>query len=199
MSTDAGRLGGWGRLLGKSLLMPAVASPLLKAPTTPPSGRVLTAQACSWVGDIALVGRSRPPFLLGLGSFLAAHLAYISAYRQRSSTPVLATAGRRRLLVAGTAASVAMAAVAGRKDPVVAVPVAAYGVALASMVATAAAVDADRGRSRVLGGACLFLVSDTLIGVRRFLADDRGRALEAAIMTTYATGQWLICDGMRRG
>jgi uncharacterized membrane protein YhhN len=198
MTARASGTRGWARLLGKSLLMPAVASPLSRA-SAAPRGRVLTAQACSWVGDIALVGRGRAPFLVGLGSFLAAHLAYISAYRQRSSAPVLASGGRRRLILAGTAASLGMAIVARRRDRALTVPVAAYGVALVAMVATAAAIDADRGRARVLSGAWLFLVSDSLIGVRRFLADDEGRALEAAIMTSYATGQWLISDGMRRG
>jgi len=189
----------WGRLLGKPLLMPAlVAGPLLRKQPAP-GGRLLAAQTCSWIGDIALIGRSRLPFLLGLVSFLCGHVAYVSAYRERSSVPVLASSGRRQILLAGTTASVAMAAAAGRNDPALAGPVAAYGITLAAMVASAAAVDADRGRGRVLGGASLFLVSDSLIGVRRFLTRDRGHGLEVAIAATYAAGQWLIGDGMRRG
>lgn len=157
----------WGRRLGKPLLMPAlVAGPMVRSGQMAPERRVLAAQTCSWIGDVALLGRSRLPFLLGLTSFLCSHVAYVSAYRDRSSVPVLATPGRRRFLLAGTAASVAMAAAAGRKDRALAVPVAAYGITLAGMVTSAAAVDADRGRRRVLSGASLFLVSDSLIGVR---------------------------------
>lgn len=73
---------------------------------------------------------------------------------------------------------------------------AAYGATLTAMVATAAAIDPNRGRGRILAGASLFLVSDTLIGVRRFLTDDRSPSLQAAVMATYTAGQWCICDGM---
>jgi uncharacterized membrane protein YhhN len=197
--TDARARWSAARLAGRVLLMPAVAAPALRSRRQTCLGRVTTAQACSWVGDIALLGRSRGPFLTGVTAFLLAHVAYISAFRARSSQRVLATRGRRRLLAAGATTATAMALAAARKDRALAAPVAGYGVALSAMVAAAAAVDPARGRSEVLRGASLFLVSDALIGVRKFLADDRGRGLEAAIATTYATGQWLIARGLRGG
>ena len=91
-----------------------------------------------------------------------------------------------------------MAVVAAREDRVLALPVAAYGATLTTMVAAAAAVDTDRGRGRLVAGASLFLLSDTLIGVRRFLLGDRTEALETAVMASYAVGQWCISDGMLR-
>lgn len=194
MPLDIERAWRVGRLVGKPLLMPTVV--VLARPRGPRSPSVRTAQVCSWVGDVALIGRSRTPFLVGLSSFLLAHLAYVAAYRERSSVPLLATRGRRRLLLAGTAASGGMALAASRRDRALAAPVAAYGVTLAGMVTAAAAVDADRGRGRLLAGAGLFLVSDTLIGVGRFLTDRHPRALEAAVLTTYAGGQWLIASGL---
>ena len=75
---------------------------------------------------------------------------------------------------------------------------AGYGVTLATMVTAAAAVDADRGRDRLLTGAALFLVSDTLLGVRRFVLPGRAEGLDSAVVATYAAAQWCLADGMRR-
>ncbi|NPC98391.1 lysoplasmalogenase [Nocardioides sp. zg-DK7169] len=187
------------RTVGKALLMPSLAVRLLRSPRSPGSGTVLLAQAFSYAGDLALNGRTRGRFLAGLSSFLLAHLAYIAAFRRRSSVPVLADPGRRRFVVAGGTLSTAMALAAARTDRTLAAPVAVYSLTLTAMVASAAAVDHDQGRDRLLTGASLFLVSDTLIGVRKFLAGDRGRLLEAGVLTTYAAAQWCIVEGMRAG
>src|SRR4051794_8059233 len=156
-------------MAGKPLLMPALAARFVRAPRAPGFRRVLAAQTLSWGGDLALMGEGRRPFLAGLSSFLAAHVAYVSAYRSRSSAPVLGTPGRRGIVLAGTLLASGMGLAAAREDRALALPVAAYGATLATMVAAAAAVDADQGRGRVLAGAALFLLSDALIGVRMFL------------------------------
>ncbi|WP_166140600.1 lysoplasmalogenase [Nocardioides ochotonae] len=187
------------RKVAKGLLMPTLATRLLRSPRGPGSSAALVAQAFSWGGDLALNGRSRGRFLAGLSSFLVAHVAYIAAFRSRSSTPVLASAGRRRFLVTGAALSTAMGAAAARTDRSLAAPVVVYATTLSVMVASAAAVDSDRGRQQLLTGASLFLVSDTLIGVRKFLAGERGTLLEAGVLTTYAAAQWCIVEGMRAG
>lgn len=179
------------RVVTKPLLMPA-----LTARGGP--GPVVVAQACSWAGDVALMREGRRPFLAGLCSFLAAHLAYVVAFRRRSSVPLLGSPGRRRVLAAGTLAAAGMAAAAAREDRAVALPVAAYGSTLAAMVAAAAAIDPERGRSRVLAGASLFLLSDTLLGARTFLLGDRTPVVDGAVMATYTSAQWLIADGMAR-
>ena len=91
-----------------------------------------------------------------------------------------------------------MALAAGREDRGVALPVAGYGITLATMVAAAAAVDPDRGRAPLLAGASLFLVSDTLLGVRRFVLPDRAEGLDTAVVATYVAAQWCLVEGMRR-
>lgn len=184
------------RLVTKPLLMPALAARFVSGPGASGTAGVVAAQGFSWGGDVALLGGSRRTFLTGLGSFLAAHVAYVSAYRRRSSAPVLATPGRRRFLAAGTVAASGMALAAGRVDRTMVAPVAAYGVALTTMVTAAAAIDRDRGRNQVLAGAALFFVSDTMIGARAFLTGDRMPGLDAAVMATYTAGQWLISEGM---
>ena len=41
---------------------------------------VRIAQGFSWLGDVALLGSTQRRFLLGLGSFAAAHVGYIAAF-----------------------------------------------------------------------------------------------------------------------
>ncbi|ABL82190.1 MULTISPECIES: lysoplasmalogenase [unclassified Nocardioides] len=186
------------RLLTKPLLMPALLSRSLPVPG---DRRLAAAQGFSWGGDLALIGKSRTSFLAGVGLFLAAHLCYLGAFRARSSVPVLATPGRRRFLALAGASAGGMALAAAREDRVLALPVATYSGALAAMVATAAAIDPDRGRDQVLGGAALFLASDTVLGLRTFLLGEESaasRALESVVMATYTAGQWCIGEGMRR-
>jgi uncharacterized membrane protein YhhN len=187
------------RILCRAVFMPSLVARTFGVPWAAGSGQLVAAQTLSWAVDLALMRRDRAPFLVGLGSFLVAHVAYVSAYRCRSSQRLLAAPSRRRLVAGGSLVGAAMAVAAAREDPVVAVPVAAYGATLATMVAAATAVDRDHGRGRLVAGASLFLISDTLIGVRRFLLRDRTDTLETAVMATYAAGQWCISDGMLRG
>jgi uncharacterized membrane protein YhhN len=92
-----------------------------------------------------------------------------------------------------------MAAAAGRRERALAGPVAAYGLALGSMVTAAAAVDRDRGRSEILAGAVTFMVSDTVLGLRNFVLEHPDDRVEGVVMATYTAAQWLIADGLARG
>jgi len=186
------------RRFTKPLLMPLLAT-RTAATGTPGASRTLAAQAFSWGGDVALLGEGRGAFLTGLGSFLGAHVAYVSALRSRSTAPLLATAGRRRLFAAGALLAAGMGAAAARKDRAFALPVAGYGVTLVAMVTAAAAVDADRGRGEVVTGAALFLASDSLLGIGKFLLHERRPALEAAVMATYTAAQWCLAEGLAAG
>jgi uncharacterized membrane protein YhhN len=184
------------RFITKPLLMPTLATRTL---STSPRRGLLAAQAFSWGGDLSLMGRSRTSFLTGVGFFSGAHVSYISAFRSRSSTAVLDTPGRRRFLTVGGLLAVGMGLAAAREDRALAVPVAAYGVTLASMVAAAAAVDGDR--TEVLSGAALFLASDALLGIRTFLVGEERRgsaALESVVMATYTAAQWRLGEGLGR-
>ena len=63
------------RYVTKPALMPVLATATRQAG----GGRALTAaQALSWGGDVALLGRGPRAFQGGLGSFLGAHLAYVA-------------------------------------------------------------------------------------------------------------------------
>lgn len=188
------------RVVTKPLLMPSLAT---RSGLDPWRRQLLAAQAFSWGGDLALMGRSRASFLAGVGLFSGAHLSYIAAFRQRSTTPIAGTPGRRRFLALGGALACGMGAAAAREDRALAVPVTAYAVLLATMVAAAAAIDRTRDgeRREVLGGAALFLASDSLLGARKFLVGEErpgSAALEGLVMATYTAAQWRLGEGLAR-
>ncbi len=87
---------------------------------------------------------------------------------------------------------------AGRTDRDLVAPVAAYSTALAAMFAAASRLDpalSPRARRTVQAGAALFLVSDTLLALQKFVLRRPVPALETAVMATYTAGQGLIAAG----
>ncbi len=191
------------RRVTKPLLMP-----VLHLATRPRARRravaraTAVAQLLSWAGDLALLGEGRTPFLAGVGSFAGAHVGYVAAFRSvrdpaaswREPGPV-AAAGTWVLLAP------ALAAAAGRDDPELRLPVAGYAGIICTMVAASTVLDRHlprRTRGEIVAGTALFLLSDSLIGVQRFLRRAPSPLLEGAVMATYTAGQWCIADGLRR-
>jgi uncharacterized membrane protein YhhN len=158
-------------------------------------GWVLAALCLGWLGDLALVSARRLWFLLGLGSFLLSHLAYIGAFATvRPNALVAILAAAALLLPAG---------VVGRwlwphlgsdmRGPVV-----AYIAVITAMVAAAAGAVAGAGPSHgssmvlVAGGppaarwvwqaavmtaAVAFYVSDVSVARDRFVAPGFGNRI----------------------
>lgn len=154
------------------------------------------ALALSLAGDIALMFTATRHgsswFLAGLASFLLAHLAFVAAFLQ--GVGAVALPGWLVLIVAwGLAMLWALLPRAGAMK----LPVLLYCMVLAAMVfAAAARVEAfgTPGAQRALAGAVLFMLSDSLLGWRRF----RGpyRHAQAAILATYWGAVGLIaCSG----
>ena len=200
-TTTARRL----RYLTKPLLMPVLAT----AFTSSTTGRrdvlrqaALGGQAFSWGGDLALMGSSQRSFLVGVGSFFAAHVSYVTGFASSSSLPSgsLSNGGGLKTAAAMWVATAPMMTIAaGRKDPALRVPIAAYATVLATMYAASTLLDQDLPRSarrKVVLGTSLFLLSDTVLGLRKFLLDDHSPALESVVMATYTAGQWFIADGV---
>ena len=155
--------------------------------------------ALSWAGDVALLGRSDAAFATGLACFAGAHGCYGSAFasaRQPTRPAAAVPVG-----IGGALLGAALSRRAGRLR----VPVAGYSALITSMAVTALGLDPNRigqpATRRIAAGAGLFVVSDGLIGLRKFaLPAGTGRGLrsviDAAVMATYAGGQWLIADGV---
>lgn len=181
---------GWadGSTWTKPLLMPALFLALVLAvPVRRSRLLAITALAilCSWGGDVLLETPGDIGFLLGLGAFLLAHLAYIALFvgplrERRIPLPTLAFLGWWGALV------IVLAPDAG---PLL-VPVALYGIVLAGSGATAF------GANRFVAiGALVFLASDTLLAFRLFRPDFDPWQIDAVIMLLYTLGQGLIVWG----
>jgi uncharacterized membrane protein YhhN len=165
------------RRLTKPLLMPA-----LMVGRDRPTQRAL---ALSGAGDVALLGSSEAAFLAGLGSFLASHVAWIVALRQRQAGGRL----RARPILAAPhlAAYVGLNAYLWPRTGKDRLPVLAYSTVLLAM----SLVALDSGSSRAAAGGALFLASDSLLALERF-ADVHLPAHHGLVMATYTSASALL-------
>lgn len=190
------------RYVTKPLLMPtlAVSTHLATQGSADPLVRgVRLAQLFSCGGDVALLGGSKRLFLTGVASFLAAHVCYIAGFGSaRDPRAGLSSPG----VVAGatiwTVTAPVMAVAAGRQDPTLRAPIAAYSGVLSAMFATSTLLRRSiprTARRRIVAGTSLFLLSDSLLATQKFLRSGHSRVLESAVMATYTGGQFLIAQG----
>lgn len=191
------------RLLLKPALMPTLATAFVRA-TEGDSSRLrngtAAAEAFSWGGDVALLGTGERAFLAGVGSFFAAHVAYVAAFlsvrggRREWDTTGLKVAAGLWLTTAPV-----MSIAAGRKDPALRGPVAVYATILSGMFATSRMLDPALpagARRTVQAGTALFLLSDTALAVQQFLLPEPRPELESFVMGTYTAAQGLIAAGV---
>lgn len=136
----------------------------------------------SLAGDVFLMLDKRY-FVMGLGSFLIAHLLYIGAFVAMGLNGFGFVLGAAAVAVLIRAIGVKIVVGATESDQKLGVPVSLYVLVISLMVAFAAGT----GRWWAIGGACLFYASDACIGWSRFVKEFPGQRL--AIMTTYHLGQ----------
>ncbi|MDH1869956.1 lysoplasmalogenase, partial [Ectopseudomonas oleovorans] len=134
-----------------------------------------------WPGDL---------FVFGLGAFLIGHLAYLRAYVSDSRLPALPA-----LLLALIAGGAMFAILASSGLGELLIPVACYATAISLMLWRALArighPDLQPGSTWLAAvGAVLFVLSDSLIGIDRFVTSFD--AAPYAIILTYWLGQWGI-------
>ncbi len=153
---------------------------------------LLGALVLSLVGDVALLSDSDPRFVVGLSSFLLAHVAFVVAF-------TLLGMPRADLALVGLALVAGLAGVVGRRVVPAAVrqggaalgaAVAAYMVVIGVMVVAAWAT----GHLLVALGATVFMASDAILALDRFEHERRWGAL--AVMVTYHLGQVLLVVGV---
>ena len=147
---------------------------------------------CSTAGDIFLM-LPGDHFVAGLLSFLLAHLVYLWAFTARAG---LLARPAPYLLYALISGAILWLLWPGIPTPL-RLPVTVYVVAL-SMMAAQAGVGWQLQRSRpalcaAIGGA-LFVLSDSLIAVNRFIAPIE--ASRAIILLSYWLAQWLIARSL---
>lgn len=190
------------RVVTKPLLMPTLMASLATNPRaagSPLRASTLVAQAAGWGGDLALIGDGTRNFALGSGSFAAGHAAYISGFlanRSRTRRP-----GAKAVAGLWAATAPGMVVGAARQEKVLGPIIGGYSATLAGTVAAATQLDpalpASARRASILG-ATLFMLSDSILGTRRFLLKDPPPRLESAVMGTYTAAQFLLSEGAAR-
>jgi uncharacterized membrane protein YhhN len=122
--------------------------------------------ALSVVGDIALLSSSEGAFLIGLGAFLLAHLAYVVAFARVAvwSPHVAIVAVATLTVTAFVLRAIAPGTVRLRA------PTIAYGIVISAMVIAASATLGGplAGAPLAAAGATFFYASDASLALNRF-------------------------------
>jgi uncharacterized membrane protein YhhN len=174
------------RLLSKGIPVLALFFWLRAAPEGPYRRWIGLGLLFSVAGDLILDWPA-DLFVFGLGAFLLAHLCYLVAYcsDSRRFAPLA-------LLAALLAGGSMFALLASQPLGALLIPVGLYALTISAMLWRALARLGDDNIQRnsawlAAAGAALFVVSDSLIGINRFVAPfDEARY---AIMITYWLGQ----------
>ena len=191
---DGVEVGPWATVT-KGILMPALLLAFLVArvPRRPAvvgertTGVLVScALAFSWLGDISLSVTNGTGFLIGLGFFLVAHLAWITTFVR-----VLGVRRPPRAAVVYLVWLVVFVVLLAPHTGALLAPVALYGAVLALV----AALGLGAGRA-VAWGSALFLASDSLLGLHTFYPGFSPWQIDAIIMTGYLAGQGLMVLGV---
>ncbi|MFZ2308250.1 MAG: lysoplasmalogenase family protein [Rhodoferax sp.] len=134
-------------------------------------------------------------FIPGLASFLVAHVFYIALFRQGQ-----VWFPNKGALLAVFAVGAVMYGIVwgGLNDPVLKIAVAAYVTVISLMASQAigrATVLGDTAAWRVALGTCIFMVSDSLIAINKFVTPVELSSLW--ILATYYVAQVLIVHNAR--
>jgi uncharacterized membrane protein YhhN len=165
---------------------------------------VLVAIVFSCLGDTLLMLQRLNPtyFMVGLGAFLLAHIFYIFAYRQHqgeNSADELQGLQKIRFGLPIILSGTGLVAILYSRLGDLKIPVLIYAAVITYMVLTALFRFGKTNTgsfAMVFGGAILFMISDSLLAVNKFI-----EPLDYAnfwIMTTYITAQFLIVRGLVR-
>ncbi len=131
-------------------------------------GRIIFAGLLlSMAGDMFLVGQGQRYFLVGLASFLLAHIAYTTGF-------ILRGQHRRHVLIAALPILLIAVAVLAwlqpHLEPPIALPVQVYVAAISLMVITAFGARGAGASRLVVIGALLFFISDLAVAMQRIVA-----------------------------
>jgi uncharacterized membrane protein YhhN len=142
----------------------------------------------SWIGDVTLSSPDGIGFLVGLGFFLLAHVAYVLLFLRR-----LRTQRFRPLAVVYIAWWIALVVVLSPNLGSLFIPVAVYGLVLCAMGALA--LHCNRW---IAAGGALFVISDSLLGLNNFLPGFGLWQTDFLIMLSYLAAQGFIVFGALR-
>jgi uncharacterized membrane protein YhhN len=184
-----------GQLATKALLMPALMIPVWRAIMPQGKGLLAAALLFSWLGDLA-IGFF---FLAGLAAFLLAHLSYIVLFMRLISSGSRQQPYARLLLIAVPAFVVVLLWKLLPNAGTMMLPVFIYALVIGSMLLLSIAGQshwAPGPAAWVLGGAALFVLSDSVLAWNKFVAPLPFSA--AIIMVSYMAAQLALVRGITR-
>ena len=123
----------------------------------------------SWCGDMFLTGQSRLAFLGGLGAFLLAHVAYVSAFIRHGYNRFWTITAA---VVVTAIAIVVWAWLEPHTPDELLIPVRAYIVVISLMVIFAVGTRGQGGSWLILIGAVLFFLSDLSVAALRLVQTE---------------------------
>ncbi len=187
----------------KPLLVPALMVYFKRSLVHPPNLSFMLATGAlifSWVGDVSLMYQHKTMyFLVGLGAFAIALLLYVFAFaKARYNSETSISAGRQigysaPFVLIGVLLLWQLVPAAGE----LAYPVIVYAVIMLAMVISAILrMDQTNTASfnQVFFGAVLFMLSDSLLALNKFLMPMENPGI--FIMLTYLLAQWNIINGL---
>jgi uncharacterized membrane protein YhhN len=165
---------------------------------------VLLALLFSWLGDVFLLLQSLDElfFMVGLGSFLVAHIFYIRCYQQfqaEDTSRALTGVQRFRFSIPIILAGTGLITVLYPHLGALKIPVIVYALVLMLMALNALFRFGRTNSSSftaVFLGAILFMISDSLIAINKFLTPVSEGGFW--IMLTYIAAQFLLVTGLLR-
>ncbi|MEQ8546858.1 MAG: lysoplasmalogenase [Cyclobacteriaceae bacterium] len=189
----------WLNMYTKPLLMPLLIYLLYNEANgviTLPRLLLALALIFSWIGDVLLmyVNANELFFLGGLGAFLIAHLLYIIVFYKTTSKPIQWTLKMMwPFFIYGLLLLGLLGNYAGELTPAVII----YGLCILAMVITAAhrkGLTQDESHRLVFTGAVLFVISDSVLAINKFVVDIP--MAQVTIMVTYISAQYYILKGV---
>lgn len=193
------------KFISKPLLMPVLMLFYYSNISKPISSfhkKFLIAFFFSWLGDVSLMIPFNQEifFLLGLGSFLVAHILYAVCFANVTYKSNEALLPKKAWVLVPLLAYFILLLYSffGNVPGEMKGPVAVYSLAIATMVLFAinrfGRVN-EKSFALVLAGALLFMFSDSIIALNKFLFDGHLFMSGFWIMVLYISGQYLIAKG----
>jgi uncharacterized membrane protein YhhN len=189
---------GWVHFICKPLLMPMLIFHLFRSAPGTDRKYIIGGLTLSWLGDIFLLFESSQSifFIVGLCSFLLAHVAYILYFRntQSAAPSLLAQYPLIILLVAAYSLGLFFFLLPNLGD--LQIPVLVYAMVIGCMLLGSIHIFwkvKNPANGYFLGGAGLFVLSDSILALNKFYTP-----LPLAgvwIMLTYCAAQFFIVKG----
>ena len=159
------------------------------------------ALAFSWLGDVLLMLQSKIDslFIFGLGAFLIAHILYIFGYhfaknpsRDQLYSSFIKTRMVFLLLIGGALIYMLYPALGDLRIPVIFYTMIIISMGISALLRRGRTI--EKSFIMIYSGALLFIMSDAMLGMNKFLSPlVQARLL---IMATYIAAQFLIVKGI---